>query len=97
MEVKGKQPTGCLWGETAQHRLRHEGLSGVMRTFCIDLGTCNKELSICILRSALSKKLDLNHSLFFSYKELTRVKLGVGLQVLFICEPILGMQHFSKK
>lgn len=65
MEVEGKQPTGCLWGETAQHRLRREGLSGMMRTFCIDLGTCNKELSNCILRSALSKRLDLNQPFFF--------------------------------
>lgn len=60
-----KASSSLVTSRGRQHGLRHEECSGVMKTFCIDLGTCNKELTNCLLRSALFKKLDLNHNHLF--------------------------------
>lgn len=73
--MKASNPLAASGG----HRgLRHEGLCGVMKTFCVHLGTCNKELANCLLRSGLFKKLDLNQTHLKKKKKLlTNVKLNV--------------------
>lgn len=38
-------------------------------TFFVGLGTCDKELSSCLLRSGLFEKFDLNHRHFFDERK----------------------------